>query len=82
MTWYVYIVRCADGSFYTGITNDIARRVRAHNRGRGAAYTRGRRPVKLVYREKKRSKGAALSREFAVKRLTRAQKGKLISSRK
>ena len=82
MIWHVYILRCADGSLYTGITNDIDRRIRAHNRGRGAAYTRGRRPVRLVYRERKKSRGAALSREIAIKRLDRTQKKNLIRRRR
>ena len=81
MSWYVYILRCSDNSFYTGITTDIDRRIRTHNLGKGAAYTRSRRPVKLIYRERKNSVGAALSREIAIKRLTRIQKENLIWGR-
>lgn len=74
---FVYIVRCADGTFYTGWTFDLLARVAAHNRGRGAKYTASRRPVTLVYSERCGSRAAALRREHAVKRLSRAQKSKL-----
>jgi putative endonuclease len=74
---YVYIVRCADGSFYTGWTLDVDARVQAHNRGRGAKYTAARLPVKLVYSEMCESRGAALRREHALKRLTRMEKLRL-----
>lgn len=73
-TWYVYILRCRDNTFYTGITDDIPRRLEAHNSGKGAKYTRGRGPVKLCYQEPQESHGEALKREYAIKRLTRAQK--------
>jgi len=76
---YVYIVRCADGTLYTGYARDPVARERAHNSGRGAKYTAGRRPVQLVYREAFRSMGKALAREYALKRLTRAEKHALIS---
>jgi putative endonuclease len=77
--WKVYLVRCADGTFYCGITNDLARRVREHNEGKaGAKYTRARRPVTLAYAETRATKGAALAREYAVKRLTRAEKACLV----
>ena len=72
--WLVYIVRCADGSLYTGITNDLAARLKKHNAGTGAKYTRARRPVRLVWSEKKSSEGAARRREAMIKRLTRAEK--------
>ena len=78
---FVYIVRCADGTFYTGWTFDVLARVEAHNRGRGARYTASRRPVTLVYSEPCDSRGAALRREHAVKRLSRAQKSKLAKAR-
>ena len=72
---YVYILKCRDGSLYTGYTNDLARRVRAHNEGKsGAKYTRSRRPVALEYSERFKTPGKALSREAAIKRLTRGQK--------
>lgn len=80
MEYYVYILRCADGTLYTGIAADVERRVAVHNSGKGAKYTRGRLPVKEVYREIQPDKGAALSREFAIKKLTRAQKLELIGS--
>ncbi len=77
--WYVYIVRCADGSLYTGITKDVESRVSLHNAGRGAKYTRGRRPVALVYRETAGDRGAAVRREYAIKRLRPMAKRKLIT---
>lgn len=78
---FVYIVRCADGTYYTGWTTDIDNRLRAHNEGRGAKYTRSRRPVTLVRLETYTSKGEALSRERAIKKLTRAQKEALIQKK-
>ncbi len=79
-SWYVYIVRCADDSLYTGITKDVTRRVREHNaRGLSAArYTRGRQPVELVYRETVESRAAATRREHEIRRLRRNQKLGLI----
>ena len=77
--YYVYILRCADGTLYTGITDDVERRVAAHNSGRGAKYTRGRGPVVPVYREQCPDKPSALRREAAVKRLRRAEKLALIA---
>lgn len=73
-TWYVYILRCADGTLYTGITTDPERRLAQHNAGTGAKYTRGRRPVALCYQETLPTKGDALRRELAVKALSREQK--------
>ena len=70
----VYLVRCQDGSLYTGITTDPERRLKEHNRGLGAAYTRSRLPVTLVYRELAESRSQALRRERAIKSLTRAAK--------
>ena len=78
MAWFVYLARCADGSLYTGVTTDPARRERAHNRGRGAAYTRSRRPVRLVHLEPARDRGAALRRELEIKRMTRSGKEALM----
>ena len=77
---FVYIVRCADGTLYTGYARNPRARERAHNSGRGAKYTAGRRPVRLVYQEAFRSVGKALAREFVVKQLTRAQKDALVLS--
>ena len=75
---YVYIVRCADGTLYTGYARDPVARTQVHNSGRGAKYTAGRRPVALVYQEAFRTVGKALAREYAVKQLTRAQKERLV----
>ena len=77
---YSYILRCADGTFYAGWTSDIAARVKTHNAGNGARYTRGRRPVELVYYEECVNKAEACKREWALKRLTRKQKEELISA--
>ncbi len=73
-----YIVQCSDGSFYTGWAIDAEKRLRVHNAGRGARYTRARRPVELVYVEMQPDRTTAMKRERAIKRLTRAQKQKLI----
>lgn len=78
--YYVYLLRCADGTLYTGFTNDLARRLAVHNAGRGAKYTRGRRPVELVYWESFSNKSSALRREYAIKQLPRRQKLTLIQS--
>jgi putative endonuclease len=74
--WHVYILRCADGSLYTGITTDLARRLAEHNQGGalGARYTRSRRPVELIYSEEAESRSAAAKREAALKKLDRAAK--------
>lgn len=73
--WFVYLLRCADGSFYTGITTDLARRVAEHNAGRaGAKYTRARRPVQLVWDEAAVDRAAASRREYQVRHLPRAGK--------
>jgi predicted GIY-YIG superfamily endonuclease len=74
VTWTLYIVRCRDGSLYTGITNDLERRLSMHDAGTGARYTRGRGPVKLVYREACPDRSVASKREAAVKRLSRSAK--------
>ncbi|MDA1334871.1 MAG: GIY-YIG nuclease family protein [bacterium] len=79
MKWYVYIVECEDDSLYTGITNDITRRLAAHKDKKGAKYTKGRTPRKLVYTEEFENKGQALKREFAIKKLPRAKKLELIN---
>jgi putative endonuclease len=68
------MLRCRDGSLYTGMTNDLDHRLSIHRAGKGGAYTRSRLPVRLVYTERRRSRGAALSREAAIKRLPRAAK--------
>jgi putative endonuclease len=74
---FVYLLRCADGSIYTGWTLDVARRVETHQKGRGARYTRARRPVTLIYHERLRSPGDAMRREAEIKRWPRARKLKL-----
>lgn len=76
--WVVYILECRDGTLYTGITDDLDKRLKAHNSGRGAKYTRGRGPVELRYREMCDDHGAALRRELEIKRLSRVQKWSLI----
>jgi putative endonuclease len=75
---YTYILRCADGTLYTGWTNDLTRRVAAHNNGSGGKYTRSRLPVRLVYFEEFEDKQGALRREYAIKRLPRREKELLI----
>ena len=79
---FVYMVRCADGTLYTGYTRDPTKRAAIHNTGRGAKYTSSRRPVALVYSEKCRSRGAALKREYEVKCLTRVEKLALVKARR
>ena len=72
--WYVYIVRCADRTLYTGVARDLSARIDAHNAGRGAKYTRARLPVKLIYQEAVANRSAAQRREHAIKLLSRAEK--------
>lgn len=81
MTAYVYLVECADGSLYTGWAVDVERRVKAHNAGRGARYTRWHRPVKLVYVEAQPDRAAAMRREAEIKRWPRERKLQLIRER-
>ena len=78
MGWTVYILRCGDGTLYTGCTNDLPRRLKAHQSGKGAKYTRSRPPVVLAYQEEVPDKSAALRREIAIKRLRREKKLALI----
>lgn len=78
--YFVYMLRCRDGSLYTGSTRDLARRMAAHQAGRGAKYTRARGPVQLVYWEEAADKGQALSREYALKQLSKAAKEELVKS--
>ena len=78
MTCYCYILECADGTYYTGWTTDPERRVKQHNKGIGARYTKTRRPVRLVYLEEQPDKVTALKRELAIKKLKRIQKSKLV----
>ena len=76
--WWVYLLRCTDGSLYTGITTDIERRLIQHNAGTASKYTRSRRPVEMVYSKSFPNHGAALRREAAIKALTRNDKQELI----
>lgn len=75
---YTYIVKCSDGSYYTGWTNNLQKRIADHNTGKGAKYTKSRLPVILVYCEEFQTKEEAMKREYAIKQMTRAQKEKLI----
>lgn len=80
MSWFCYLLRCADDTLYCGISNDLEKRVTAHNQGTGAKYTRTRTPVTLVYSETCPDRSAASKREQAIKRLSRAQKLMLIAT--
>ncbi len=75
---YTYVVRCSDGSLYTGWTNDLEKRILAHNEGKGAKYTKTRRPVELIYYEEFPTKEEAMSREWKIKHMSRKQKLKMI----
>ena len=78
--WQVYLLRCADGTLYTGITTDLSRRVAEHNAGRGARYTRSRLPAELVYAEPAADRAAAQRREYAIRRLPAAAKRRLLTA--
>lgn len=78
--WFVYLLRCSDGSLYTGITTDVVRRLAAHNRGAGARYTRTRRPVRVVFLDARLNHSDALRSEFAIKRMSRRQKHDLVAA--
>ena len=78
MNWVCYLLRCADDTLYCGISNDMEKRLAAHNAGEGAKYTRGRIPVSVVYRESCADKSAALKREIQIKRLSRSAKQALL----
>ena len=80
MTWHVYIIECNDGSFYTGITNDLDKRITSHNGGHGAKYTKSRRPVNLRYSEPASDRGQASQREYAIKSLRKSVKLELIAT--
>lgn len=82
MSWFVYILRCGDGSLYTGITTDLERRCAQHIAGRASRYTRCRLPVRLVYQERRRDRPDALRRELAIKALSRTEKLALLGRRK
>ena len=78
---YTYILECKDGSYYTGWTNNLKKRLKDHNDGKGAKYTRSRLPVRLIYFEEYETKEEAMSREFAIKRMTRNEKESLCISK-
>lgn len=80
MNNYVYIVQCVDATYYTGWTNDLKKRIEAHNAGKGAKYTKSRRPVQLVYYETYATKSEAMAREYAIKQLSRQEKAQLIKA--
>ena len=80
--WWVYVLRCRDGTLYTGVTTDLARRLAQHNAGTASKYTRSRRPVEMVYREPAKSHGDALRRELAIKALSRTAKDALVASQR
>ena len=76
--WYVYILRCGDGTLYTGITTDVQRRLQMHRSGKGAKYTRGRQPLELVYTQACDDHSKALKREWQIKQMSRGEKEKII----
>ena len=78
MPWYVYMLRCGDGSLYTGVTDSVERRLAAHRSGKGAKYTRGRGPLELAYTEEVPDRSAALRREYQIKSLSRSEKERLV----
>lgn len=78
--WTLYILKCADNSYYTGITNDLAKRIADHESGKGAKYTRGRAPFEVVYQETLKNRSEASKREIEIKKLTRPEKERLIRS--
>ena len=78
---YTYILKCKDDSLYTGWTNDLKKRITSHNAGKGAKYTKARRPVELVYYEEFQTREEAMKREYAIKQLSRKEKEELIKAR-
>ena len=78
--WYIYMARCADGSFYTGVARNVSNRMAQHNSGKGAKYTRGRLPAELVYVEKSVDRSSALRREYQIKRMDSTEKRRLIEA--
>ena len=80
MSWHIYILRCGDGTLYTGMTDNVEKRFAAHTAGKGAKYTRGRGPLELVYTEELPDKSAALKREAAIKKLSRSEKLEMINA--
>lgn len=80
--WFLYLLQCADGSLYTGITNNVPRRCKQHNAGTASRYTRSRLPVELIYQESHSSRSVALKRELAIKAMSRQKKESLIRSKR
>jgi len=78
VSYFIYILLCKGGSFYTGSTNDIKKRLKAHSEGQGAKYTKSHKPIKLIYSEEFSSKGEALQREYEIKSLSRKKKEELV----
>ena len=78
MKFYTYILKCSDGSLYTGYTNDLEKRLKSHNEGKASKCTRGRLPVEMIYHEEFEDKSSAMKREFAIKKLSREEKLTLI----
>lgn len=79
--YYTYILECSDGTYYCGYTNNVAERVKTHNEGKGAKYTKSRRPVKVIYYEEFKTKSEAMKREAEIKKMTRAMKKALIEGK-
>lgn len=80
-TWFVYVIICSDGTYYSGITTDVNRRMNEHNSSaKGARYTRSRRPTRLVFQEKTKDRSSASKREFVIKQMTRSQKEQLVKT--
>ncbi len=79
--WCLYVLECGDGTLYTGVTTDLARRVAQHNDGKASSYTRSRRPVRLIYQERCRGRSDALKKEYAVKQLSKKDKEKYINKK-
>jgi putative endonuclease len=80
LSWVVYLLECKDNTYYCGITKDLTKRLEKHNNGTGAKYTRGRRPVVLIWSESHKNQSSALQREYEIKKMTRKNKESLISS--
>ncbi|MBL4741261.1 MAG: GIY-YIG nuclease family protein [Sneathiella sp.] len=80
MSWIVYILKCGDGSLYTGITNDVVKRLAVHRAGKGAKYTKGRGPLTLLYQEPHSNRSEASKREIVIKKLNKQEKLKLIAT--
>jgi putative endonuclease len=78
--WFVYILLCSDGSFYTGSTNDVEKRLEAHLAGKGAKYTKSHKPKRIIYQESFQTKSEALKREIEIKKLTKIDKLKLVKN--